>query len=92
MADFEGQKNIFFISLIVLLLAIPISIAYAFYVDNYLKALYIIIYVAAALFVVFVPNWPWLNRNRPQWRPDSEASVEINKAKNIDPKHKRKIH
>ena len=80
MADFEGQKLVFYISAIVLLLSIPISIIYGFIVDNYLKGMNVIIYVSVALFVVFVPNWPWLNRNKPQWRPDSDLKQVDTKA------------
>ena len=94
MADFQSQGKIFWISLIVYLLAIPIAIIYAFLADNYLKALFFIIYVTAVLFVLFVPNWPWLNKNKPQWRKDSEFFDEVNKAKKQEnaQNKKRKTH
>ena len=80
MADFEGQKFAFYVSAIILLISIPVAIIYGFIVDNYLKGMNVIIYVSAVLFVVFVPNWPWLNRNKPQWRPDTDLKPTDNKA------------
>jgi len=71
MADFVGQKTVFIVSLILLALSIPASIIYAFIVDNYLKGLNIVLGVSAFVMVAFGPNWPYLNRNKPKWQPDS---------------------
>jgi hypothetical protein len=73
MVDYTGQRRTLVISAVVLSLSVPISIILAFILDNYLYALYFCVAVTLLLMVVFGPNWPYLNLNRPAWRPDSEA-------------------
>ena len=79
MVDFHGQNSIFKISACLLIIAIPVAIAYGFIVDNYLKGMNVIIYVSAAIMIAFVPNWPWLNRNPPPWSSDEELKNDKNK-------------
>lgn len=89
MVDFRTQGFIFWTSAILLTLSIPVSIWYAFYVDNYLKGMMIVVYVSAALMVLFVPPWPWLNMYQPKWQPDSmyKEPVEAPPARPGKPKH-----
>ena len=76
MVDFHGQKMVFIISTILLTLSIPASIIYAFIVDNYLKGLNIVLGVSFFLVIIFGPNWPYLNRNKPKWQPDSSLKED----------------
>lgn len=73
MVDFVGQKRAVIISILLFVLSVPISILYAFYKDNYLYSLYFEVVLTGILMVIFGPNWPYLNLNKPEWRPDSDA-------------------
>lgn len=82
MVDFTGQKRVFLISIVVFAISIPISILFAFYKDNYLYSLYCEVGVTAFLMLIFGPNWPYLNLDKPQWKADSEAkSVPVEQQK-----------
>ncbi|KAK8854028.1 hypothetical protein M9Y10_016577 [Tritrichomonas musculus] len=76
MVDFVGQKHAFLISVVAFALSVPISILYAFYKDNYLYSLYFEVGLTCVLMVIFGPNWPYLNLNKPEWRPDSDAQTK----------------
>jgi hypothetical protein len=73
MVDYTGQRRVFLISAILLTISVPVSIIVAFIVDNYLYSLYVCVGVTLVLMIAFGPNWPYLNLNRPAWRPDSDA-------------------
>ncbi|EAX93835.1 hypothetical protein TVAG_177430 [Trichomonas vaginalis G3] len=90
MVDFQGQSFIFWTSAALLTLSVPIAIIYAFIVDNYLKGLMVIVYLSAGLFIAFVPNWPWLNRNKPNWQPDTayKDPAQENKKKDLNKRRK----
>ena len=76
MVDFVGQKRAFVLSIILFVISVPVSILYAFYKDNYLYSLYLEVVLTGILMVIFGPNWPYLNLNKPEWRPDSDAQTK----------------
>lgn len=71
MVDFEGQRISFIASAIIMTLSVPLSILYSFMVNNFLKGLNVIIYSAILCLVLFVPDWPYLNRSKLKWQSDS---------------------
>lgn len=77
MVDFVGQKRSVLISIFLFVISVPISILYAFYKDNYLYSLYFEVVLTGVLMVIFGPNWPYLNLNKPEWRPDSDAQTKV---------------
>ena len=73
MVDFQGQKRVLIISIIIFAISIPISIIFAVIQDNFRHALYFCAGVTVFVMILFGPNWPWLNINPPNWKDDSEA-------------------
>lgn len=73
MVDFVGQKRIFVISVSMFILTVPLSIIFGFIKDSYQYSLYFCVFSTLLIMVLFVPNWPWLNLNSPQWKDDADA-------------------
>jgi hypothetical protein len=71
MVDFVGQKRVLLISSATCAITVPVSIIFAFIMDNYLYGLYFDVVVAILLMVVFGPPWPYLKLDKPDWKPDS---------------------
>ena len=77
MVDFVGQKRIFILSVSMFVLTVPLSILFGFVMDSYQYSLYFCVFAALFIDVLFVPNWPWFNINKPNWKEDEEA-IEAN--------------
>jgi hypothetical protein len=80
MVDYVGQKRLFIISVIICACSVPASIIFGFYKDNFMYALYFCVGATVLVMVLFGPNWPYLNINKPSWMPDSDVPTPKEKA------------
>jgi hypothetical protein len=95
MVDFVGQRRVLVISMATFAITVPVSIIFAFIMDNYLYGLYFDVAVTLVMMVLFGPPWPYLKLDKPQWKPDSalptpQEKIAAEDAATSGPRHKRR--